>query len=154
MKRQAGQGMSKKDVDALLGFTSKVFRGLAEGMEKLVEKAEKPEKSQVAVKPKKVAAKKPRKKAVVKSVVRAKAKKKAPVKRKVVVPKAKKVKKVRKATVTDEVLKIIRRHKKGIDITKLKDKTGFADSRLRMIVSRAYKQGKIKRIATGVYVTA
>ena len=57
-------------------------------------------------------------------------------------------------TATDEVLNIIKRHKKGVDITKLKNKTGFADSKLRMIVSKAYKQGKIKRIARGVYVGA
>ena len=53
MKRHAGQGMSKKDVDSLLSFTSRAFRGLAEGMEKLVEKPEKTEKPQVVEKPKK-----------------------------------------------------------------------------------------------------
>jgi predicted transcriptional regulator of viral defense system len=70
------------------------------------------------------------------------------------VPKAKKVQKPRKAPVTDEVLKIIKKHKKGVDISQLKANTGFGDSRLRMIVSKAYKQGKIKRIARGIYVVA
>ena len=62
--------------------------------------------------------------------------------------------KAKKETAIDEVLKIIKGHKKGIDTTKLKSETGFPDSKLRMIVYRAHKQGKIKRIARGVYVSA
>ena len=115
---------------------SNAFKGLSEGIEKLVVKVDKLEAVKVVKKPRrKVAAK-------------AKPKKRAPVRKKIVVPKPKKV------TATDEVIQIIKRHKRGINITKLKNKTGFADSKLRMIVSKAYKQGKIKRKARGVYVSA
>ena len=66
--------------------------------------------------------------------------------KKIVVPRPKKV------TATEEVLQIIKRHKRGIDINELKNKTGLKDRKLRVIVARAYKQGKIKRKARGVYV--
>jgi hypothetical protein len=125
-----------KRPETMLAFMSSVFKGLSEGVERLVEKVDKPEAVKVVKKPRrKVAAK-------------AKPKKRAPVRKKIVVPRPKKV------TATDEVLRIIKRHKRGINITKLKNKTGFADSKLRMIVSKAYKQGKIKRKARGVYVSA
>jgi predicted transcriptional regulator of viral defense system len=74
--------------------------------------------------------------------------KRAPVRKKIVVPRPKKV------TATEEVLQVSKRHKRGINISRLKNKTGFADSNLRMIISRADKQGKIKRKARGVYVSA
>ena len=144
MKQHAAKGASMKRPEALLAFMSNAFKGLSEGIERLVDEVDKLE---AAKEPKK-----PKKKAVVKPVAKAKPKKRAPVKKKVSVRKIKKVIKPTKAPVTDEVLKIIRRHKKGVDITKLKAKTGFADSRLRMIVSKAYRQGKLKRIARGVYV--
>ncbi len=125
-----------KSSKAALAFMSKTFQGLSEGIEKLVVKVDKPEAAKVVKKTRrKVAAK-------------AKPKKRPPVRKKIVVPRPKKV------TATDEVLQIIKRHKRGINITKLKNKTGFADSKLRMIVSKAYKQGKIKRKTRGVYVSA
>ena len=96
-------------------------------------------------------AKKSKKKAPAKIAVKAKAAKRIPAKKKVVV---RPVKKAKKVAVTDEVLKIIKRYKKGVDISRLKERTGFADSKLRMIVSRAYKQGKIKRIGRGIYIAA
>jgi hypothetical protein len=136
MKQHTPKGSSMKSPGAVLAFMSNAFKGISEGIEKLVVKGEKPEAAKVV--------KKPRRKVVAK----AKPKKRAPVRKKIVVPRPKKV------TATDEVLQIIKRHKRGINITKLKNKTGFADSKLRMIVSRVYKQGKIKRKARGVYVSA
>jgi len=136
MKQHTPKGSSIRSPKAALAFMSNAFKGLSEGIEKLVVKVDKPEAVKVVKKPRrKVAAK-------------AKPKKRTPVRKKIVVPKPKKV------TATDEVLQIIKRHKRGINITKLKDKTGFADSKLRAIVSKAYKQGKIKRKARGVYVSA
>ena len=136
MKQHTPKGSSMKSPKAALAFMSNAFKGLSEGIEKLVVKVDKPEAAKVVRKPRrKVAAK-------------AKPKKRAPVRKKIVVPRPKKV------TATDEVLQIIKHHKRGINITKLKNKTGFADSKLRVIVSRAYKQGKIKRKARGVYVSA
>ncbi len=58
------------------------------------------------------------------------------------------------ATATDTVLQIIKKNKKGIDVAELKKKTGFNDKKVRNIVHRASKQGKIKRVGRGLYVIA
>jgi hypothetical protein len=63
-------------------------------------------------------------------------------------------KKVTKVTATDKVLKIINRSKKGVDIATLKKKTGFEDKKLRNIIFRANKEGKIKRAGRGLYIGA
>ncbi len=60
----------------------------------------------------------------------------------------------KKLTATAEVLKVVKGHKKGVDIPKLKKKTGFADTKIRAIIYRASKEGKIKRLSRGVYVLA
>ena len=148
MKQHVVKGASLKRPETMFAFMTNVFKGLSQGVEKLIGDVDEIEKAEPVSKPKK--------KAVAKPVVKAKPKKKkrAPVRKKIIVRPVKEVRKAKKVTATDEVLKIIKRHKKGVDITKLKHKTGFADTKLRMIVSRAYKQGKIKRIARGVYVTA
>jgi hypothetical protein len=51
----------------------------------------------------------------------------------------------------DEVLKTIKRYKKGIDIATLIEITGVNDSTARSIVYRATKEGTIKRVRRGVY---
>jgi len=136
MKKHMPKGSSIKSPEAVLAFMSNALKVISEGIEKLVVKADRPEVAKVVEKPKrKVAAK-------------AKPKKRAPVRKKIVVPRPKKL------TATDEVLQIIQRHKRGINITELKNKTGFADGKLRAILSRVYKQGKTKRKARGVYVSA
>jgi hypothetical protein len=136
MKQHTPRGSSIKSPKAVLAFMSSVFKGLSEGVERLVEKVDKPEAAKVV------------KKARRKVAAKAKPKKRAPMRKKIVAPRPKKV------TATEEVLQIIKRHKRGINIIKLKNKTGFADSKLRVIVSRAYKQDKIKRKARGVYVSS
>ncbi len=73
--------------------------------------------------------------------VKAKPAKKAPVKKKVV-----------KVTATDQVLKIVNRSKKGVDIATLKKRTGFEDKKLRNIIFRANKEGKIQRTDRGLYI--
>jgi predicted transcriptional regulator of viral defense system len=60
-------------------------------------------------------------------------------------------KKATKATATDQVLKIINRSKKGVDVATLKKKTGFEDKKLRNIIFRANKEGKIQRAERGLY---
>ncbi|MBL7179676.1 MAG: hypothetical protein ABIK98_08775 [Pseudomonadota bacterium] len=55
-------------------------------------------------------------------------------------------------TASDTVLKIIRRHQKGVGIPTLRAKTGFDDKKIRNIVHRAVKQGKIRRSGRGVYI--
>ena len=77
--------------------------------------------------------------------------------------KAKSVKKAPKApakkqtvtvTATDQVLKIIKRSKKGVDTATLMKKTGFNQKKVTNILQRTFKAGKIKRAAKGIYVSA
>ena len=91
---------------------------------------------------KKAAKKKPAKK-------KAAAVKKAPARKK-----AAAAKKSTQATATDKVLRIIKRSKKGVDVPTLKKKTGFDDKKVRNIVFRASKEGKIKKSGRGIYVGA
>jgi ElaB/YqjD/DUF883 family membrane-anchored ribosome-binding protein len=57
-----------------------------------------------------------------------------------------------KKTDTDKVLAIINRSKKGVDTATLMKKTGFDQKKVRNMLNRTYKQGKIKRVAKGIYV--
>ena len=66
--------------------------------------------------------------------------KKAPIKKKAAQP-----------TATDKILRIIRASKKGVDAPTLVKKTGFNQKKVRNILFRTYKQGKIKRLAKGIY---
>ncbi|MBT8364867.1 MAG: hypothetical protein KJP23_09185 [Deltaproteobacteria bacterium] len=61
-------------------------------------------------------------------------------------------KKAAQVTATDQILKIIKRSKKGVDVQTLKTKTGFDDKKVRNIVFRAAKEGRIKKSGRGVYV--
>ena len=63
-------------------------------------------------------------------------------------------KKPAKPTATDQVLKIIKRSKKGVDATALVKKTGFNDKKIQNILFRNYKLGRIKRVDRGKYVGA
>ena len=69
-------------------------------------------------------------------------------------PKAPAKKKAVTVTATDEVLKIINRSKKGVNTVTLMKKTGFDQKKVRNILNRTFKQGKIKRADKGVYVGA
>lgn len=51
------------------------------------------------------------------------------------------------------VLEAIKSHRKGIDVATLKETTGLPDSNIRSILHRATKEGEIKRIRRGVYVS-
>jgi len=147
MRTHAGRGATAKNTEAVLSFMSNALKGLSEEIEKLVGEVGKPEPPKKVKKPKKRAAPKPK----------PKRKKRAPV-RKIVARKPKKVpakaKKAKKLTATAEVLKVIKGHKKGVDVPKLKEKTGFADTKIRAIIFKASKEGKIKRVARGIYVSA
>ena len=63
-------------------------------------------------------------------------------------------KKAAQPTATDQILKIIRRSKKGVDAPTLVKKTGFNQKKVRNILFRTYKQGKIKRLDKGIYTGA
>ena len=143
MKTHGGKTTSMKSSEAVLSFMSNALRGLSGEFEKLMGAVAKFEPLKRVKKPeKKVAVKaKPKKKPAAKKIARK--------------PKRKKIrpKKPKKVTNTAQVLSVIKRHKKGVDIAKLKKKTGFADTKIRAIVFRASKEGKIKRIGRGVYIS-
>jgi len=84
-------------------------------------------------------------------VSKAKAVKAQPVKK---APKEPAKKKAVRGTATDQVLKIINRSKKGVDTAILMKKTGFDQKKVRNILQRTFKQGKIKRADKGIYVGA
>ncbi len=68
--------------------------------------------------------------------------------------KAPAIKKAVQPTATDQVLKIIKGSKKGVDAPTLIKKTGFNQKKVRNILFRTYKQGKIKRLEKGIYTGA
>jgi len=57
-----------------------------------------------------------------------------------------------KKTDTDKLLAIINRSKKGADTATLMKKTGFNQKKVRNMLNRTYKQGKITRVEKGIYV--
>ena len=49
------------------------------------------------------------------------------------------------------VLDMVRKSKKGIDVRSLIKKTGFEDKKIRNIIFKAEKEGKIERVRRGFY---
>ena len=60
--------------------------------------------------------------------------------------------KTAKITDTDQVLAIVNRYKKGVDTATVMKKTGFDQKKVRNIIFRTYKQGKLTRADKGIYV--
>ena len=118
-----------------LEVAQKEIKALEKKMNKLIVAVEKSENPKAA------------KRTTVKPV-EAKTTKKAPAK------KAPAKKKTAQLTATDQVLNIIKRSKKGVNATTLMTKTGFDLKKVRNILQRTYKQGKIKRVEKGIYVGA
>jgi len=121
----------KRDLQAV----KKDIVALQKKMEKLLKAYGKPQKPKAAKKIKRRAVKAKPKRAV--KVRKTTLKKKAPA-----------------ITATEQVLKIVRRSRKGVDVPMLKAKTGFDDKKVRNIVFRASKEGKIKKVGRGIYVGA
>jgi len=107
-----------------LKAVAKDLKGLTQKTDKMIKRLEKLEKAQ--------AAKKPKAKAVKKVVV----------------------KKPAKLSASGTVLVIVKRSRKGIDIATLEKKTGFEGRKIRDIIFRLRKQGKIKSERKGIYVKA
>ena len=63
-------------------------------------------------------------------------------------------KRTAKLTATEKVLRIIRARKRGVNAATIMKRTGFDVKKVRNIVHRAFKQGKIKRAGKGIYVGA
>lgn len=123
-----------KKLNKDLRAVTRELKALTRKTEQMAKKVDKLEKAQAAGK------RKPK--------AKAKTTKKAPAKKKGA------VKKTAALTATDQAVKIIKRSKKGVDVPTLKKKTGFEDKKIRNILNRASKQGKIKRAGRGIYVGA
>jgi hypothetical protein len=57
-------------------------------------------------------------------------------------------------TAIDIVLDAIKRSKEGIDFAAIQAKTGFDEKKIRNIIFRLNKTGKIKRKSRGIYIAA
>ncbi len=130
-RKENGMTISKKDLLAL----NKDIKALERKIEKLIREFDKGKKAKVT------------KKATAKPV-KAKTIKRLPAK------KAHAKKRPAKLTATDKVLRIINRSKKGVDVATLMRNTGFDNKKISNILHRTYKQGKIKRVEKGIYVSA
>ena len=122
----------KQDLKAV----NKELKVLAKKTESLVKAVDRIEKAQAA-KPKKASPKKAIKPKTVKKV----AAQKTPAR-----------KRTSKLTDTDKFLNIIKRSKKGVTPQTLIKKTGFDDKKIRNMIFRATKMGKIKSVSRGIYV--
>jgi ElaB/YqjD/DUF883 family membrane-anchored ribosome-binding protein len=132
----------KRDLDGI----NKDLKTLAKKVDKMIAavgKLEKPKAKAVKAKPAK------------KTPVKVKPAKKTPVKAKPVkksVAKKTTAKKTVKLTAADTVFNCIKRFKKGVDTSGLKERTGFKDHKIHNIVYKLKNEGKIKSAGRGLYV--
>ena len=56
------------------------------------------------------------------------------------------------ATASDEVFNIIKRFNNGAGFSEIRDRTGFGDKKIRNILFRLHKLGKIRRKNRGIYI--
>jgi hypothetical protein len=54
-------------------------------------------------------------------------------------------------TATDMVLEVIKRYKNGVGFKEIQNQTGFEEKKIRNIIFRLDKIGKITRVSRGVY---
>lgn len=69
-------------------------------------------------------------------------------------PKEKGTAKTGRKTASDIVLETIGKSKQGIGFPEIQSKTGYAEKKLRNIIFRLSKIGKIKRENRGIYISA
>ena len=55
-------------------------------------------------------------------------------------------------TASDEVFNVIKRFNNGVGFPDIQDRTGFGDKKIRNIIFRLNKLGKIRRKKRGVYI--
>ena len=121
----------KRDLQAV----KRDIKALENKLEKLLKAYEKPQRAKAARK-------------VKRKTVKAKTKPRA------VAKKTTRRKRAPQMTATEQILKIVRRSRKGVNVPTLKAKTGFQDKKVRNIIFRASKEGKIKKVGRGIYVGA
>jgi hypothetical protein len=135
MKRGLGQRGAMTQVKTVLAFTSRTLNAVIDEVGHLIEKADKAEHLDRANMTQKKG--RPGIQGKKKEASKALSLHQAPT-----------------STATDRVLRIIRRHKRGVDIAKLKARTGFDESKIGNILYRAHKEGKIRRVSRGIYAAA
>jgi len=113
-----------KQLEKDLKAVAKDLKGLTQKTEKMIKQLEKPDKAQ--------AARKPKAKAVKKIIA----------------------KKPTRVSSSDTVLAIIKSSRKGVDKATLRNKTGFEGRKIRDLIYKLKKQGKIKTEGKGLYVKA
>ncbi len=59
---------------------------------------------------------------------------------------------IKRVTASSVVLGVIKNSRNGADFTKIQGKTGFEDKKLRNIIFRLKKIGRIKPVRRGIYV--
>ncbi len=123
--KYSGQGNSIKNLRTALSFMSKTIMILSQQIKDLIQKIEQSEKAQ--------AAEETKRKTRQRRISRGKEK---------------------LLMMTETAFKIIKRHRKGIDASGLKDKTGFDIKKTKKIIIELKKQGKIKNLRRGFYVKA
>ena len=62
--------------------------------------------------------------------------------------------KIAAITDTAQILDIIKRSKRGLDVATLGQKTGFDDTKIRNVLYKAFREGIIKRAGRGIYLGA
>jgi hypothetical protein len=60
----------------------------------------------------------------------------------------------RPMTASDQVLEIVRRYQDGVGFAEIKLQTGYGSKKLRNIIYRLNKMGKIKAKSRGIYIEA
>ena len=125
-----------------LKSVSKDLKSLTKKIERIAKKLDKLEKVQTK--------KKAKTKTTKKRVAKRKVAKKRVAKKKVARKRV--VKKATKLSAIDTVMGVIKKSSKNVETATLQKKTGFGERKIKDIVYRLKKQGKIKSAGRGVYV--
>ena len=123
IREKVERGSSETTLKATLSFMLNTLKSLSQETDNLIGKIEKRERAQ--------AVKETKRKARERKLARRKAK---------------------FLMMTEAALKVIKRHRNGIDMSKLKDKAGLDAKKINRIVFQLRKQGKIKNLRRGFYV--
>jgi hypothetical protein len=54
----------------------------------------------------------------------------------------------------ETVVGIVRRSRKGVNVASIREKAGFDDKQIRTYIYKAKRQGKIKNLKRGIYVSS
>jgi len=61
-------------------------------------------------------------------------------------------KKPQKLTETEQILRVIRRSRKGVNVAALKQKTAVDEKKIRNVIYKAFREGIIRRVDRGIYL--